>query len=294
MNFKKDFCSFFNFEILIILFSIIKLSESISICNGNQYFYNGTCNNCPENSTSLSSGISCNCTNSFEYFDISSGNCKECPDNFSLLSNKSGCMDCSLIEHTNSEVNCSNIDDSGFSSCYDKDSRKCKCGLKYVLFEKKNKCIQDSYSSSNPTLYDLTDNDTDNVCFGIGYQFKDTTCDCQDETYSKIIVPFNSSFSLNICTKTNTTRRRLQQPQQSNLNYQVVVITDGKIENFTAITDSSFAEKLTSLKETCELLPSSTACNVIANYCVLALYTLTHQACVNYININKNDDYDYA
>ena len=289
MNIKKDFCPFSFIKVFILQFFMIHFSLTIDLyssCDENQYYSltNFTCLNCPDNSISDSLKFTCHCNNMSEYFNSTTVSCKTCEENFGLNSEKNDCINCSNINSTNEEN-------------YDKENYRCQCGNSSVLFYKnKNNsynCKNDSlnyndkkYPNFNHSLVNVYENDTDNVCIGIGYYYNSTNnrCECINNTYDLITYKVNSSFSINICvpniTKSNSTRRRMQSTSTS--TSPILFGENGATKTIT-IEQSTLSELIQNNYTKCistlsyPYSPEYYSCNMLANLCVLTLYSQCDQ-----------------
>ena len=289
MNIKKDFYPFSFIKVFILQFFRIHFSLTIDLyssCDENQYYSltNFTCLNCPDNSISDSLKFTCHCNNMSEYFNSTTVSCKTCEENFGLNSEKNDCINCSNINSTNEEN-------------YDKENYRCQCGNSSVLFYKnKNNsynCKNDSlnyndkkYPNFNHSLVNVYENDTDNVCIGIGYYYNSTNnrCECINNTYDLITYKVNSSFSINICvpniTKSNSTRRRMQSTSTS--TSPILFGENGATKTIT-IEQSTLSELIQNNYTKCistlsyPYSPEYYSCNMLANLCVLTLYSQCDQ-----------------
>jgi hypothetical protein len=298
MKIKKDFFLFsiFKFFFLIFILNFSFEIDLLSSCNDAQYYDYTTslCVNCPTNSTPSNSKLTCDCTNSSEYFNLTNNKCSSCTEdfgnNFGINLERNGC------------INCSDIINSNTNGDVDEETKKCKCGNGKVLF----------YNNKNYTCFsqnDTTDglkfnNDSDsiyendnNVCIGIGYflynSSSETSCNCK-ENYSLIEYKVNKSLSINLCipniTNNNNNTRRLQTNNTAQIfnerdytifpyDYQTLInrYINEIIRNETLCKSTNYQDD---------------SCNVLANFCVLSLYTV----CDKYINIwneaqdNPNND----
>ena len=270
--------------------------DLLSSCNDTQYYDYTTsfCVNCPTNSTPSNSKLTCDCTNSSEYFNLINNKCSSCTEdfgnNFGINLERNGC------------INCSDIINSNSNGDVDEETKKCKCGNGKVLFYYNNTYTCFSQNDTTDGLKFNNDSDSiyendNNVCIGIGYflykSSSETSCNCK-ENYSLIEYKVNKSLSINLCipniTNNNNNTRRLQTNNTAQIfnerdytifpyDYQTLInrYINEIIRNETLCKSTNYQDD---------------SCNVLANFCVLSLYTV----CDKYINIwneaqdNPNND----
>ena len=277
MNTIKDFIHHPFMNLILIYFILINLSiqyQLLSQCDAESYYYrkNSSCIKCPTNSTPDPTKFKCNCTNNNEYFNFTENLCVPCPEGFAVSPNLTYCYNCSKITGNDTDY-------------FDNVTNKCKCGAGSVFFYTKNQCIMDNSSdstsidTSNLSLYE---NDYNKVCIGIGLIYNSSTdeCECENRTYRNITYKYSPTYNYIVCQPFTTT---------SNRNLQTIDLSydpyNEEGERDTSISTSpTFYEKINNAKEYClqaiDVMVS--ACNALANYCVLAMYKDNHYACQSY------------
>ena len=277
MNTIKDFIHHPFMNLILIYFILINLSiqyQLLSQCDAESYYYrkNSSCIKCPTNSTPDPTKFKCNCTNNNEYFNFTENLCVPCPEGFAVSPNLTYCYNCSKITGNDTDY-------------FDNVTNKCKCGAGSVFFYTKNQCIMDNSSDTNSidtSNLSLYENDYNKVCIGIGliYNSSSDECECQNSTYRNITYKYNSTYNYIVCQPFTTT---------SNRNLQTIDLSydpyNEEGERDTSISTSpTFYEKINNAKEYClqaiDVMVS--ACNALANYCVLAMYKDNHYACQSY------------